>query len=396
MAQLKDTTINGYLSLTTGRLKPLNSSFIVTAAPTNVYYDIVNVSLSQDLWAPDANTYQTYTLNYLAQLDESNPRTYNETSFNVKFNYSSHSGVGSEVSTIGVYAAFKGTTGSVVKKGPYTYTLGKYESDKKQSITLTSSDLTTLFGKKAPATISVTYMHNGGGTYMCDGITLYGKSGANNTSSFAFSMRVTTNTFPSNAKAISICTGNSTAVSTYATHIGGFDSAYPVVIGVAGTAWTGISSYGSTWTTLSDARDKTDIKVIDKSLEFINRLSPCTFRMNLRDNYIDSDGNFNNEEYLAATKSSGRRIAGFIAQDVYKSMIDVYENSNYANIVDYSRYNYTQNEKDIYTMRYDTIIPFLTGAIQELSAKLDSATNKITELENTISEMKNNQQSLNS
>jgi hypothetical protein len=143
-----------------------------------------------------------------------------------------------------------------------------------------------------------------------------------------------------------------------------------------------------------------DFSNITKSLEFVNKLTPVTFVDNSRLKYIDSNGNFDDELYNRGCFKGHRRIAGFIAQDVYQTMKDIYDDDNYASIVDYSLYDNTNYSDmaipDRYSIKYNAIIPFLTGAIQELSKKLDDANAKITELENTISEMKNNQQSLNS
>jgi hypothetical protein len=188
-----------------------------------------------------------------------------------------------------------------------------------------------------------------------------------------------------------------------------------VTIGADGVAMAYVTDAQSNWANASDYRDKTDFKSISNSLKFINLLNPVTFVNNQREKYtsfkdtgvIDDNGKmitekiFNNIDYMNGTLKGDRRISGFIAQDVYKAMIDIYNDDNYACIVDYNMYDKDiEDNNDIeperYYMRYTQLIPFLTGAIQELSSKLDEATNKINELENTISEMKNNQQSLNS
>ena len=64
-------------------------------------------------------------------------------------------------------------------------------------------------------------------------------------------------------------------------------------------------------------------------------------------------------------------------------MKKVYNNDNYADIVDYSNYQISE-EKDMnfdrYSMRYNSLIPFLTGAIQELSKEIDALKATIAEL----------------
>ena len=153
-----------------------------------------------------------------------------------------------------------------------------------------------------------------------------------------------------------------------------------VLLGANGTAFTYMSIPGTTWTTGSDRRDKADFKAIDNSLDFINRLEPTTYVMNYRDDYILDDGTFDNDAYIRQTKKKHRRISGFIAQDVYQSMKDVYGDDNYANIVDYSKYDDENCIEDRYHMRYTQLIPFLTGAIQELSKEVDSLKATIAEL----------------
>ena len=63
-------------------------------------------------------------------------------------------------------------------------------------------------------------------------------------------------------------------------------------------------------------------------------------------------------------------------------MQDVYQDDNYASIVDYSKYDEDNSDVlDRYHMRYTQLIPFLTGAIQELSKKVEDLEAKIKELE---------------
>lgn len=176
------------------------------------------------------------------------------------------------------------------------------------------------------------------------------------------------------------------------------DNGYDILIGAGDRLYASIASSTSTsWSVTSDARDKTDFRKIDDSLKFINSLKPVRFLNNSREKYI-FNGEFDEDMYKKALLKGNRRQVGFIAQEVYETMKDIYSDDNYANIVDYNNYHEEKekHELDRYMMCYTAFIPFLTGAIQELSKKLDDANAKITELENTISEMKNNQQSLNS
>ena len=144
-----------------------------------------------------------------------------------------------------------------------------------------------------------------------------------------------------------------------------------------------MSQAGATWTTASDRRDKRFIENIEnkKSLDFINALKPVTYIYWGREEHGDMEPT---EEDVKDT----RRRSGFIAQDTYQTMIDVFGSDSYADIVDHNNYNKTEDDPeyeqlDKYYVRYTNLIPFLTGAIQEL-------TQEINELKATIEELKQN------
>ena len=164
------------------------------------------------------------------------------------------------------------------------------------------------------------------------------------------------------------------------------NNGYDILIGAGDRLYATIASSTSTsWSVTSDARDKTDFRKIDDSLKFINSLKPVRFLNNSREKYI-FNGEFDEDMYKKALLKGNRRQVGFIAQEVYETMKDIYSDDNYANIVDYNNYHEEKekHELDRYMMCYTAFIPFLTGAIQELSKKLDDANAKITELENKL------------
>lgn len=158
---------------------------------------------------------------------------------------------------------------------------------------------------------------------------------------------------------------------------------YPIQIGAEGIPYAQISSRTSGWTTVSDMRDKIDFQNIDNALLFVNNLKPVRYMNNEREKYMDTNGNIDNDLYNRAIYRGKRRQVGFIAQEVYETMKKVYNNDNYADIVDYSNYQISE-EKDMnfdrYSMRYNSLIPFLTGAIQELSKEIDALKATIAEL----------------
>ena len=185
-----------------------------------------------------------------------------------------------------------------------------------------------------------------------------------------------------NDNSILIGTLNGSAYAGACTQIGAASIAYgPLTLGVGGSIYAYKSTATGSWATTSDRRDKADFKTIEKSLEFINNLEPVTFVDNHRDNYKLDDGTFDEKAYSLQTLKKKRRISGFIAQDVYQSMKDIYGDDNYASIVDYNKYDHPDsNDVDRYCMRYEALIPFLTGAIQELSKEVDSLKATIAEL----------------
>ena len=137
-------------------------------------------------------------------------------------------------------------------------------------------------------------------------------------------------------------------------------------------------------TVTSDARDKTDISTITNSLAFLEKLNPVTFVSNDRVNYISDEGkqsenyrkygmcDYDREEHLAGTKKGKRRRIGLLAQEVMEAMKEVYGTDNYANIVNDNFYDLEEkpNVENKLTLAYANLVPFLIGAIKELSEKI--------------------------
>ena len=120
------------------------------------------------------------------------------------------------------------------------------------------------------------------------------------------------------------------------------------------------------WTTGSDIRDKTDIVTLptNAGLSFVNQLRPVTYVWDNRDNYYEvGHAKYGERDH---SKKDTRKHVGFIAQEV-----EAIENSmgwTDDHIVD------TSNALS-YQMQYSSVIPILTKAIQELSAKVEALEN---------------------
>ena len=113
---------------------------------------------------------------------------------------------------------------------------------------------------------------------------------------------------------------------------------------------------------LSDSRDKTNIIDSPFGLDFIDSIRPVQFKWNRR-NLIEGD--------LTASKNGKTRL-GFIAQDFQKAMPN-----NENDILDLVY----ENNSNRLEAKYGNLIPILTKAIQELSAKNDALEARIKKLE---------------
>ena len=117
-------------------------------------------------------------------------------------------------------------------------------------------------------------------------------------------------------------------------------------------------------TSLSDERDKSEIKDISYGLDFIDSLQPREFVWDNRietTSEIDEDGNKIEVEFYSANK--GKKDFGFIAQEV-QSVDD-----------DTLRLVYDENP-DKLELSYGKLVPILVQAIKELKAEVELLKNK--------------------
>ena len=112
-------------------------------------------------------------------------------------------------------------------------------------------------------------------------------------------------------------------------------------------------------TSLSDERDKSDIKDLEYGLAFIDALQPREFvwdnRPEIRKQY-DEEGNETEVEFYSSNK--GKKDFGFIAQEVRELDNDTL------------RLVYTENEEKL-EMSYGKLVPILVKAIQELKEEVE-------------------------
>jgi hypothetical protein len=112
-------------------------------------------------------------------------------------------------------------------------------------------------------------------------------------------------------------------------------------------------------TSISDERDKSDIKDITYGLAFIDALQPREFVWNNRAEIkteIDEDGNETEVEFYSANK--GKKDFGFIAQEVKELDNDTL------------RLVYDENPEKL-ELSYGKLVPVLVQAIKELKAEIE-------------------------
>jgi hypothetical protein len=132
-------------------------------------------------------------------------------------------------------------------------------------------------------------------------------------------------------------------------------SANTVTLGNASI--TTIRAQVTTITSLSDARDKTDVTALPVGLDLVNSLKPVKFTWQMREPNEVKDGTSE---------------AGFIAQEL--QAVEVEYSADYLGLV------YDENPAQLEASP-GKLIPVLVKAIQELSAKNDALEARIAQLE---------------
>lgn len=146
------------------------------------------------------------------------------------------------------------------------------------------------------------------------------------------------------------------------------------------------------WTTLSDGRFKSNIKSNVPGLEFINKLNPITYTLNIDEltNFVYDDSLKSQQLYKDWTNSQGYRISksekektiytGFIAQEVEKAAKETGFN--------FSGVDAPKNQNDYYGLRYAEFTVPLVKAVQELSQQNLELKAAIEQLKKEINDLK--------
>ena len=154
-----------------------------------------------------------------------------------------------------------------------------------------------------------------------------------------------------------------------------------IVLGTLGTAQIG--GY-ATWSIFSDGRFKTNVNEDVKGIDFIMRLRPVTYHMNVRELYkFWGTSPYNNGKETpdaktvsfiddAITKKEAITMTGFIAQEVEKAAIE-------------SHYNFDgvikpQHDKDHYRIAYEEFVVPLVKAVQEQQQIIEDLKKEMAEM----------------
>lgn len=133
----------------------------------------------------------------------------------------------------------------------------------------------------------------------------------------------------------------------------------------------------------SDKRDKADVTKSSLGLDFIKKLKPVEYRLDLREDYYETDENgefivdeFGNKNPIPkdGSKKRNRLHQGFIAQDVQKIAEDM--------DVDFAGVQHHEKDggNDVYSIGYEELIAPVINAIQEQNKIIEKQQNQINYL----------------
>jgi trimeric autotransporter adhesin len=134
---------------------------------------------------------------------------------------------------------------------------------------------------------------------------------------------------------------------------------------IGNAATTSIGGYVG-WSTFSDGRIKKDISENVKGLDFILKLRPVTYRLDLAaiERRRPSQGHGKTvAQHKDPNENEGKVFSGFIAQEVEKAA----QESGY----DFGGIDKPKNADDLYTLRYADFVAPLVKAVQEMNARVD-------------------------
>lgn len=132
------------------------------------------------------------------------------------------------------------------------------------------------------------------------------------------------------------------------------------------------------WSVFSDKRIKTNIKEDVPGLQFITKLKPVTYNLDLKKQYEITNQNKKDTTPNWEGKYDIEKvvISGFLAQDVEAVAKSI--NYNFSGITP------PKNENDLYSIRYAEFVVPLVKAVQEQQKQIEELKNKVEELKKLI------------
>lgn len=162
---------------------------------------------------------------------------------------------------------------------------------------------------------------------------------------------------------------------------------------IGNSSVTSIGGYAG-WTNLSDERYKNNVKEDVKGLDFIMKLRPVTYNLEVNklaaflgeDVARDTSGNkittnATSENKIARDAKEEIRYTGFLAQEVEAAA----KESNY----DFSGVDVPKNETDLYGLRYAEFVVPMVKAIQEQQTEIETLLAEKEETNSTIEDLQN-------
>lgn len=140
---------------------------------------------------------------------------------------------------------------------------------------------------------------------------------------------------------------------------------------------TSIGGYAN-WTNISDQRVKTDVKENVRGLDFILRLRPVTYHLDLT--AASRIQGITSAQIDGQAEKESVRYTGFIAQEV--------EQAAYQSQYDFSGVDKPQNEQDLYGIRYAEFVAPLVKAVQEQQKMIETQGELIRQLQEEIEALK--------
>jgi len=150
-----------------------------------------------------------------------------------------------------------------------------------------------------------------------------------------------------------------------------------VLIGNQSTGWIG---GWVPWTNASDERGKKNISDDVKGLDFIMRLRPVTYNVDVKA-MIALSGNKDTEEFPGKYDVEQVRQTGFLAQEVERAATE----TNF----EFSGVSKMRSGKEMYGLSYATFVVPIIKAMQEQQVIIDKQQKQIDELRLMILELKN-------